>query len=385
LAFCAVTIGLLYMYDLRRAKSRRLKLESGHDTAAENHLRELFMQFDTDGDKIEIDEVQRILAKITPTANLEELARQARALFVRADKDANDLIDFQEFHDAIVAHNNSASDDGMLNLGALIEMKENANIRDRASGRLFLVVFLLYPGLTNKIFEGLSCRMLANDWSVLHVDYRVHCESDQYFAVQFACTVLIFLWPIGVPVLVFVMLHRNYNLIKARDPETLQMFAFLLEDYKTDHYYWEAIELARKLFLSGLIAMFRRGSTAQTVLATVVAFAFFALTVRHQPFNVARLNQIKMFTEFQIFGILLSCVVLQTHDRALNGSFGGTDVFYYGVAQTILTLSLLPITIFSLASGLKNARNAKGHQDEPREIDAFDNPVAQTKNAGSDV
>jgi hypothetical protein len=76
--------------------------------------------------------------------------------------------------------------------------------------------------------------------------------------------------------------------------------------------YWEIVELARKLTLTGLISVFNRGSITQTVLATLVSFFFFASSIRQQPFDNMQLNWIKCYSEFQIFGILLVCVVLQT-------------------------------------------------------------------------
>lgn len=48
---------------------------------------------------------------------------------------------------------------------------------------------------------------------------------------------------------------------------------------------------AGKLILSGLIGLFKRGSIAQTVLATLVSFAFFGLAFRVQPFKVRCENQ----------------------------------------------------------------------------------------------
>ena len=48
------------------------------------------------------------------------------------------------------------------------------------------------------------------------------------------------MWPIGVPLVVFLMLHRNRSLIKANDPETTKVFSFLLDDYKAEHHIVDA-------------------------------------------------------------------------------------------------------------------------------------------------
>eukprot|EP01043_Picozoa_sp_COSAG02_P079795 COSAG02_NODE_18647_length_927_cov_1.276570_2_plen_70_part_01 len=70
------------------------------------------------------------------------------------------------------------------------------------------------------------------------------------------------------------------------------------------------MELARKLALSGLIGLFQRGSVLQTVCATVISFFFFAIAFRERPFEEDKLNMVKIYSEFQIFGILLLCIVI---------------------------------------------------------------------------
>ena len=92
------------------------------------------------------------------------------------------------------------------------------------------------------------------------------------------------------------------------------------------------------------------------MLATLISFMFFALSFHAQPFNTARMNAIKICSEFQIFGILLACVVLQTHhqgDRIATEAIGLED---YGTAQVVLTLAIMPVTIYVLGAGLLDMR-----------------------------
>ena len=65
----------------------------------------------------------------------------------------------------------------------------------------FLQVFVMYPGLTNKIFEVFLCRDLGPDFtpgSVMHADYGVDC--DETAALRYlGGGALVLLWPIGLP------------------------------------------------------------------------------------------------------------------------------------------------------------------------------------------
>ena len=62
----------------------------------------------------------------------------------------------------------------------------------------------------------------------------------------------------------------------------------------------QVVELARKLLLAGLIGVAGRGSILQAVVATLISFAFFAVSFREMPFDTTRLNLIKIISEFQM-------------------------------------------------------------------------------------
>ena len=69
---------------------------------------------------------------------------------------------------------------------------------------------------------------------------------------------------------------------------------------------------------------------------------------RERPFESSRLNFVKACSEFQLFGILLICVVLQS---SKVGGIPSTEIMRndgYGVCQLILTLAIVPITGYVL-------------------------------------
>eukprot|EP01046_Picozoa_sp_COSAG06_P040543 COSAG06_NODE_4918_length_3858_cov_5.222666_5_plen_114_part_00 len=94
------------------------------------------------------------------------------------------------------------------------------------------------PSFTNKIFEGLACRVISDDVSVLYVDYDISCESTYYMFLRLFLIALLLLWPIGVPAILFRQMHQEKEKILAEDPDTLEKFGFALGDYKPSHWYW---------------------------------------------------------------------------------------------------------------------------------------------------
>lgn len=231
-----------------------------------------------------------------------------------------------------------------------------------------------YPALTNKIFEGLSCRTIGENAAVLAVDYGMDCHSSTYRGLQLVLGLLVIIWPVGVPASLFFELYNKRDLILAKDPKTLERYAFALDDYKLEYWYWEVVELARKLILTGIIALIGRGTVAQAVMATFVAFFFFALAVKAQPFHSEHLNQLKMFCEAQLFAVLLIIVVLQTDQKGLSTQSIRADE--YGTAQVVLVLAVVPAVVILISIEIKAQwALVRERKSKPQQTTKFDNAV----------
>jgi hypothetical protein len=345
--FTVLLVAVLYVFQACWQK------HADEDTdESTKRLQEIFRQIDKDGKGINLEEMGTIVTKIDATIGSD----QVEAMFRKADKDGGGIIDFDEFHSAVMDCGDD--DDGggkSLDLKKLVEQKQKVDMQADAFGRFMLLTFLLYPGITNKIFEAFACRDLGHGMSYLHVDYTVNCESSDYTTLTVCCYLLVILWPFGVPFFLAFVMNRERQHILDDDEDTLQKYAFVLGDYKKEYWYWEVVELARKLVLSGLMALVGRGSIAQSFGATIISFMFFSLTFKERPYESDRLNFVKIFTEFQIFFVLLVCVVLQTH----NTGFGTERITVddYGLSQVLMVLAMFPITIYFLGQGMKDLGN----------------------------
>jgi len=372
----SILVGLQFVYREWRDASKDITKEEHKEL-----VQEIFDHIDLDGEGLTVEEIATVVRKIDSTID----ETQIQTMFSVADKDGSGIISFEEFYAAVDAspsetHQESDSDAASkdaieLDLGSVIQKKLLADRHSDALTKLFLVVFLLYPGLTNKIFDGFMCRELGQDQSVLEADYEVDCTESIGFRYGVNGMLLI-IWPIGLPVVLLLWMLRSKPDILNEDPETLQKFSFVLADYRTDRWYWEVVELGRKLLLSGLIGLFGRGTVAQSFAAALMAFMFFAYSVHMQPYKQRKMNLIKAFNEFQIFGILLVCIVLQTDARGLPTSGAGSGDSY-GSFQLWLTLAIFPLVLFLV---VKQARDLRKRRDDSPHTEGDDsanflNPV----------
>jgi len=336
----AFVVGVILVYRLRKATN---ETENGSEEVQREHAKAIFEVFNKHGDDgvdgVDLEELAQIVRQLDKHKSDEEI----EALFKAADSDGSGKIGFDEFCDAAMG---SSDGDGKpsVDFHSLVLKKQSMDIKHEARSQLFLVVFLIYPSFTNKLFEGLACRTISDESSVLDVDYGLSCQSSYYAGLRIVLYALVLLWAIGVPGLLWWSMYKMKHLILAEDPDTLSEFGFCVDDYKTTHWYWEVVELARKLILTGIISLFSRGSIVQVVAATTISFFFFALTLKERPFNTKHLNAVKIFTEAQLFGILLILVVLQTNARGLDGQSIQEDG--YGMIQLVLTVSIIPVSLF---------------------------------------
>ena len=95
---------------------------SQHTEKAEEHLREVYDQFDMDGEGINADEIHNIMLKVDPDVTQEE----ANQIFKETDSDGSGRINFDEFHDAV--------------LGATGDQTEHASGQSHSKSHMHLLV-----------------------------------------------------------------------------------------------------------------------------------------------------------------------------------------------------------------------------------------------------
>jgi len=70
-----------------------------------------------------------------------------------------------------------------------------------------------------------------------------------------------------------------------------------MDAYDPKYVFWEAIDMLRKLALVGVVLMVGRGSTAQLNAALLMAFFFFAVQVKVNPYRHRQDNWLRALTE----------------------------------------------------------------------------------------
>ena len=78
-----------------------------------------------------------------------------------------------------------------------------------ADGEIFILLFLIYPFVTNRLFSVLNCRRLSVELWVLVDDYAVSCSTSTHIVVQVCSVVAIVVFSFGAPLGLLVHLRRS--------------------------------------------------------------------------------------------------------------------------------------------------------------------------------
>jgi len=114
---------------------------------------------------------------------------------------------------------------------------------------------------------------------------------------------------------------------------------FLFAVYTTKCWYWESVELIRKLILTSILALISPGSAGQVVVGILVAFVALIGNIKLKPFSEPSLNLVNQIAQVNLFCFLFVALLLKVN---LDGD--GSARFFTGIvgAMTLLPV-LLPV------------------------------------------
>ena len=157
-----------------------------------------------------------------------------------------------------------------------------------------VIIWVLTPPVSKMILSVFDCESYrAVDapherrmWFML-ADKSYECyESAEYNELAMLSSVFVVVWPVGMPLLLLCLLfcaRRNY---RAKSSLLARAIAPLASEYDAASYYWEVLEILRRLLLSAfLLAIPPDKSTMRITIALVTCFLYLCLLSTIRPFN----------------------------------------------------------------------------------------------------
>ena len=100
-----------------------------------------------------------------------------------------------------------------------------------------------------------------------------------------------------------------------------------------DCWYWEVVELIRKLALTSILALIAPGSAGQVTTGLLMAFFTLLATMGYSPYAQPSLNFVAKATQLHLFLLLLVALLLK-----LNVDGEGDARFFGGIVSALCVL-----------------------------------------------
>lgn len=137
--------------------------------------------------------------------------------------------------------------------------------------------------------------------------------SPEYEQLRSLAQLMIAVYAVLVPsVLLGMLLHERTAIVQRRVARLAKSLTFLHYPYRTECFWYELVEVARKTFVIGFAVFVHQGSILQLVVALVVAIMCLALLLHIRPHQLHIDAYISITTSCSTAFLLLSCIVLRT-------------------------------------------------------------------------
>jgi hypothetical protein len=220
--------------------------------------------------------------------------------------------------------------------------------------------------VTTKQLQALNCVVLPHDGiAYLRQDTDIDCDSDSHKRFAEVNFLLIGAYLL-VPAAWLFLLHREKSrllppavedpdqvaLVRAQDPN-LAALRFLFKDYRPSLYYFEAIEMLRRVLLCGGISMVTTSTLQRGMIGQVLSLASVVAYREVMPFRVGFASVLAHVAQIVVFLTFSAAVVIET------GVGDAFEPLLFGAGLCLTNLAVTALTMFT---------SHRRHLEEEREL-----------------
>ncbi|CAM9384239.1 unnamed protein product [Ectocarpus fasciculatus] len=112
-----------------------------------------------------------------------------------------------------------------------------------------------YSSVSSTVFQTFACETLDDGIEYLRADYRIHCTDATHEAFQVYAGSMIFVYPLGIPLLYASLLFQRRDVLAddGADKTAAQPISGLWEPYRPERFYCEVVECGRRVMLTGVV------------------------------------------------------------------------------------------------------------------------------------
>ena len=248
--------------------------------------------------------------------------------------------------------------------------------RERVGKVLSTLIFLFYPGLSIKTFQCFKCQEFDPGEYFLSEDLSISCEgyflfpsatpNFEFVQLEVWGLIAMVVYVMGIPLTTMYILKSNkagelmekynrwYNMEEEEEKETtewivflekyddfMQMYGNLCQDYLPHYYYWEIVEMLKKMMLTGGLVLIAPGSSAQILCAVLISLLYLLMVLKVDPYEDRSSDHLTQLTTLNILLTLIAGFAMKTQNP--------NEGFY---EQSMMTFLLIFINVFCWLAAL---------------------------------
>lgn len=218
------------------------------------------------------------------------------------------------------------------------------------------LTFLVVTSASSRILKTFLCDPFAYDdgesesRSYLHDDYGLNCASGEYKRAENWALGLAFLWPFGIPLLYGFLLFKSRKAILSHEANQMSAaIKFLWAEYQPAYFWWEPLELLRKLTLTGFVLFIdEKYVLGRSLAALLMSLAFCAAHDLIQPYRTYADNLLAKISHYAVTLVFLAVLMLKVCNESEavcetfgTGSTGDSIFLIFLVVSTLLLCGML--------------------------------------------
>ena len=227
------------------------------------------------------------------------------------------------------------------------------------------VTFLAFPIVSSLAFKAFRCDDLdANDggvkMGVMSADFSVACWdedggfTDEYRDIRMLAMVALIAYPVAVPIAYMFLFWKVRHAVWSSTTTGLsESIKFLTEEYDTAFFFWELLEVLKKLLLVGAMSVVMEGTLNQLVLAFIIVLCFLVMLMVAKPYKRPEDDVIALTVSFALVMFFFFTLILkvQTLTEAVEESLTGQLARAFAIDNETNTAMLLASTLGALVLG----------------------------------
>ncbi|GMH83062.1 hypothetical protein TrST_g8014 [Triparma strigata] len=261
----------------------------------------------------------------------------------------------------------------LIFLGFLVAKFANRGAResqaqhaDRAWSTFLALTYIVFASVSTTIFDTFNCNKIGDDphfW--LARDHSIDCKSPEHASFKTYASVMIMVYPIGIPLLYAVLLYRSQDRLVKPDRDydpSISKISFLWQNYDPDKWWFEVFECARRLGMSGVLVFVAQGTASQIVVGILISVITSGLYIHWRPFEKESDDNLAIATQVSLFLTLLAALLKKVEvDKTDNYNeliFGIMLIVINSSAVGMILLSQLTKPIHYLFNSVLGTRHS---------------------------